>query len=1855
MGRGERKDVGPPPIPLLNQGSRLSLTEFEDAYGSLEDLIIFQVMGDSNEPHGYAIGKINKFYPCEDTGAHVELSYLGCEDGFYRWYIEHEGEAGGLPKDYSHHLCRRALSTCIRKEGRKMIHVQKWAPVTREDAHTLLVAWGYTGFADKGRRAPLSRRSGHVSAPGSAAKSRPLKRTAPRDPSEEPEAIDCEKEGDDEPREEPRAPRRRTKGSAARAREASNALDSVLEDATKVGPDAHEKAGPLESRLAGLRARLQEKTGAKKGGAAQALADKAQAAAATSKPRKRRRSSDVVHALQKALLPRHRDREYDLPEDDSYSEGNEDDDGLPARSGSTSLVAKKRQLRKFAQENPGQLLRRGLENMRDQVGQLYGDQDVEEDKYSPVVNRYLLSVLLPNFPARQQPEERHREMRTLALGIDLLLKGKIDSAGDLFMQRFKSLTMALRDNDNRFGHYLELLPEDLVGGGASQDETEYARTMALKAARSEALLKKGCGAGQSSDLARTFSSCPTENAAKGAFEITGEEPEEDAGHQSTSREEDRPTAGSSCELRAGRQGRSKGSGAGGCDGQGSVGGASQGGREPQQVEGPSVCAPTKGPVRMLVDGNHDASGPGDAPGEFCGQGGRELSHSLGELFDLLLVAPHVSCNALAKQIMDFVETQHTLQLGISLLQLLLASLRDRGHLSGLTCLFEDITPLVQGTLKQGRETRQRDLLPLPLPPFGALLNLAKKLKRPGSGVLVWSDAEARKLGKQQRRKLVSAACEQTWRLLSVIVLNGESSSWVKLVPASDHVETQSQRVALAGLSRRCAWWSNRALQPRPETSFEDVIRSRQVDYTGDAVLKALPLRLEELAPGLPEDGVAGSLDALAIADGDVARWLRDPSQALLSPESWPRPVPTASMNVTPHEWERIVSVLFRKGILEPIDLSEVFRVDDQPILNGIFAVEKGGDPAPGEARVTRLIMNLVPTNSLQRLMPGDLATLSGSSNWSSILLGRGEVLLWSGDDQKGAFYAWRLPKVWRKLMAFKWPVPGHLVGRPSDDSVYVASAVIPMGWINAVSLFQHLHRRAGLAREPSGAGLDPSREWRRDKPIPKGAVEPAGAWYQYYLDDFDCPEKVPRNKWEIMAQTMSPTQARQRASYDRIGIGISVKKAHIREPCVTRMGAEIDGLGGFLSAPREKMLETGWLMIWSLSRPALSPRMMMVVLGRFTRCFEFRRPLMGLLNRCWPKSMWCRASRPSALQAHELITAGSLLGLAVMDMRTPVSGLVTCSDASTKGGGMCASAGLSSRGQKFLEQLDAIPFDTECFKPQGSLQQNPCGGPRVLVVSMFDGPSAAMCGLTRLPCAVQGYAMSATDVDELRLSRTRFPGVIQLGKPQEVTATVIEKLVASIGYRLDLVLFTAVSPCHCLGGVGDGTATSSTQQQLLFWEIPRVYELLKQSFAVPVHLLLENLADIPDSAIAAFNEALRLKPYLVDAKSFTWVRRPRLFWVTWGITPLPGEVLRDAGLYYEWQFPIQRPAKDFWVDPGCSWDAEEDTLLPVFTRIVSGSLPIAMRLLIWLHRLMVHFGNLDHRVMLLLDSQVVCGIISKGMRARYSRAVLAFLTYVADVGLQAERISQLCEAAASWVEFLYADGERKGLASDGLAGLQYFLPQCQSRLKLAWKYVKVWQRLEPPERVLPLSPLLVLGMAGLAAALHQPEIVAGLLVCFDGILRSGELYQLRVGDVTFYATRAALRLGLTKGGKRTGQEEMIVINSRIAVRWLRRACANKRDDQLVLHCGADFFRRCFKLLVSEFGLSDSNLNVYSLRRGGASWDFLAYQSMERTLLRGRWASTSSARVYVQDAVATVAHLKLRPWQTALAHRAAAFL
>ena len=270
-------------------------------------------------------------------------------------------------------------------------------------------------------------------------------------------------------------------------------------------------------------------------------------------------------------------------------------------------------------------------------------------------------------------------------------------------------------------------------------------------------------------------------------------------------------------------------------------------------------------------------------------------------------------------------------------------------------------------------------------------------------------------------------------------------------------------------------------------------------------------------------------------------------------------------------------------------------------------------------------------------------------------------------------------------------------------------------------------------------------------------------------------------------------------------------------------------------------------------------------------------------------------------------------------------------------------------------------------------------------------------------------------------------------------------------------------------------------------------------------------------------------------------------------------------------------------------------------------------------------------------------LVTAPLLKRYQAALVQVTQFLADCNIQVRYIDELDDALSTWVQHIFFEGESKSLASDGLASIQYHLPQSIGNLRMSWKLAKAWHKIEPPARVVPLSPLLARAFAGACLLTGRLPEAACILTAFDALLRPGELYLLQVKDVTFYGNQAVLALRDTKTGKRKGSGEMVVVESHLATRYLKLACEGKPSRSPILIDGAPAFRLLFKNLVEHFDLSGL-FAVYSLRRGGATYNFLQHGSMETTLLRGRWTSSSTARIYIQDTIATVSDLKLTPLQ-----------
>ena len=62
--------------------------------------------------------------------------------------------------------------------------------------------------------------------------------------------------------------------------------------------------------------------------------------------------------------------------------------------------------------------------------------------------------------------------------------------------------------------------------------------------------------------------------------------------------------------------------------------------------------------------------------------------------------------------------------------------------------------------------------------------------------------------------------------------------------------------------------------------------------------------------------------------------------------------------------------------------------------------------------------------------------------------------------------------------------------------------------------------------------------------------------------------------------------------------------------------------------------------------------------------------------------------------------------------------------------------------------------------------------------------------------------------------------------------------------------------------------------------------------------------------------------------------------------------------------------------------------------------------------------------------------------------------------------------------------------------------------------------------------------------------------------------------------------------------------------------------------------------MSALELSSFGMKPYSLRRGGATFDFKAHGNLDRTVVRGRWGSQRTARIYIQGGSEALTKLQL---------------
>ena len=265
--------------------------------------------------------------------------------------------------------------------------------------------------------------------------------------------------------------------------------------------------------------------------------------------------------------------------------------------------------------------------------------------------------------------------------------------------------------------------------------------------------------------------------------------------------------------------------------------------------------------------------------------------------------------------------------------------------------------------------------------------------------------------------------------------------------------------------------------------------------------------------------------------------------------------------------------------------------------------------------------------------------------------------------------------------------------------------------------------------------------------------------------------------------------------------------------------------------------------------------------------------------------------------------------------------------------------------------------------------------------------------------------------------------------------------------------------------------------------------------------------------------------------------------------------------------------------------------------------------------------------------------VQPNTRARYTQAVDEFLSFLKDnsISLPSKR-DKLDPLVCDFLEHLWASGSGRAKGSDCVAGLQDQDPKLRGQLPGAWRLLKTWAVNEIPNRAPPLPEHVLLSMVGWACFHEYYSFGVSLLVGFYGMLRTGELLAVKRKDLMADpgGRKVLLSLGLTKGGKRTGAAESVILAHDLVVRPLLHWMTIASPSTSLTPSPAKW-RAMFNAALESLKVSEHGFRPYSLRRGEA---IAKHHSLDNILVQGRWQAAKTARMYINEGLAILAELQI---------------
>ena len=742
-------------------------------------------------------------------------------------------------------------------------------------------------------------------------------------------------------------------------------------------------------------------------------------------------------------------------------------------------------------------------------------------------------------------------------------------------------------------------------------------------------------------------------------------------------------------------------------------------------------------------------------------------------------------------------------------------------------------------------------------------------------------------------------CLEAWLCLSTAALNAFFGA---KPPFPQHRSGRAVKKCLAVLRDRIDRFLNQPLEN--SVSIQEVwddISKKQINYSGEEVAMAQMLTVDQVLKSLPPLGHGGSVELAPLLHGRTRYLLENPEQVLLRHPGRAGGKHTAKVHIAKGEEVALFQLMFERGVVDFVREDDVFRDAEGPYLSGLFGVPKPSKVTEKGLPVLRLIMNLIPINKAMDVILGDIAELPSATSWQQLVLVDGDSISTSQADMASAFYLFRIPPCWQKYLCFNFKLTRSEAGLSGPGFVYPACRVLPMGWSSSVGIMQMASRELmRLASLPPGMELHKRSlvpHWFVDLlPTCKGSL----AWWQVYLDNF-MATVVRQGPPEGLDQHLHVGAL---DSWLDAGVLCSQDKNVYSAPIATELGVQIHGPLGLVGASIDRIFRAV-LAGWKLISGSLSPiRTVQVVLGRWIFILQYRRPAMAVLSRSWDyiNSKGRKLGTWKTLCA-ELVRLMCLSPLLQFDLKCPFSDLVTCSDASEKGGAAAASTGLTGPGRELETRLSSSSLDPLSVE--------------LLVVSAFNGIGG--CFRAYDLAGVRPCALVSIEIDPAarRVVRNLWPHALEVADVQDVDREMIREW-ANMFPRVTEVHAWGGFPCVHLSSARSDRMNLEGEGSNLFFKLVEVIELLEETYlpTVPVEFVVENVFSMDVAARREISMRLDVIPLKLDPADCSPMSRPRLAWVSKAVEPTPGVTLVDWADYVEVKMAADFPGISSWVSEG---------------------------------------------------------------------------------------------------------------------------------------------------------------------------------------------------------------------------------------------------------------------------------------------------------------------------------------------------